>query len=44
MMYPAGGHLGLGADLQDTIFKGDYPRTIVTKFGSNWLGSFGEDL
>ena len=42
---PAGGHLGLCADMSDTIFKCDHPTTIVTKFGSNWQSSFrGEDL
>ena len=27
-------------DFQDTVFKGDHPRTIVTKFGFNWPSSF----
>ena len=35
-MFPAGGHLGLRADMSDIIFKWDHPTTIVTKFGSNW--------
>ena len=43
-MFPAGGNLGWGANPPDTILKGDHPRTIVTKFGCNWLGSFREDL
>jgi hypothetical protein len=33
-MFPTGGHNGCDADLIDTIFKGDYPRTMVTKFDS----------
>jgi hypothetical protein len=38
-------NLGLDPDLPDTILKGDHLRTIVTKFGFNWPGSFrGEDL
>ena len=28
----------------DTIMKGDHPRTIPSKFGSNWLSSFREDF
>ena len=42
-MFPAGGHLGLHADMPDTIFKWDHPTTIVTKFGSNWPSSFREE-
>ena len=38
----AGGHLGLGVDMPDTIFKEDYQRTIMTKFGSNWQSGFRE--
>jgi hypothetical protein len=33
-MFPTGGHNGCDADLIDTIFKGDHPRTMVTKFYS----------
>ena len=44
-MFPAVGHLGSDADMLDIIFKGDHPRTIVTKFGSNWYSrSRREDL
>ena len=44
-MFPAGGHLGSDPDLLDTILKGNYPRTIVTKFDSSWRGGFrGEVL
>ena len=44
-MLPTGGHLGSDPDLSDTILKGDYPKTIVTKFDSSWPGGFkGEDI
>jgi hypothetical protein len=44
-MFSTGGHLGSDPDLPDTILKGDYSRTIVTKFDSSWPGGFkGEDL
>jgi len=44
-MFHAGGHIGWGADLPDTVFKEDHPTTIVTKFGYNWPSGFrGEDL
>ena len=32
---PTGGHVGLELDLPDGILKGDHPKIIVTKFGSN---------
>jgi hypothetical protein len=35
MLNYAGSHLGSDPDLPDAILKGDHPRTIVTKFGSN---------
>jgi hypothetical protein len=35
-----GGHLGYKMALTDTILKGDHPRTIPTKFGSNWPSGF----
>ena len=37
---PAGGHLGMGVELPDTIFKGDHTRTFKTKYGFYWLSSF----
>ena len=41
---PTGGHVGLELDLPNGILKGDHAKTIVTKFGSIWPGSFcGED-
>jgi len=44
-MFPAGGHHGCDADLLDTTIKGDHPRTMMTKFGSNWSRGFrGEGL
>ena len=44
-MFTAGGHLGSDPDLPDTIWKGDYPRTIVTKFDCSLTDGFrGEDL
>jgi hypothetical protein len=44
-MFSTGGHLGSDPDLPDTILKGDYSGTIVTKFDSSWPGGFkGEDL
>ena len=33
-MFPAGGHNGCDEDLIGIIFKGDHPRTMVTKFES----------
>ena len=37
-----GGHLGWRSVNPNTIFKGDHPRTISTKFGYNWLNGFRE--
>ena len=42
-MVPVGSHLGWGADMTDTIFVWDHPRTIVTKFGSNCPCGFREE-
>ena len=37
--------LGWWAESLDTILKGDYLRTIPSKFGPNWLCNFrGEDF
>jgi len=40
IMFTACRHLGSDPDLSDTIVKEDYPRTIVTQFGSHWPSSF----
>ena len=36
--------VGGGGGLSDTILKGDHPRTIPPKFGSNWFSGFIEEL
>jgi hypothetical protein len=44
-IFSNGGHLGYRTALMDTILKGDHPRIISAKFGSDWLSSFrGEDF
>jgi hypothetical protein len=44
-IFSHGGHLGYRPALTDTILKGDHPRIISAKIGSDWLRSFrGEDF